>query len=178
MAKGTGWLFRGLEALLVILLAGMAIMVFGNVVLRYGFNSGILVSEEMARYFFVWLTFIGAVVTFRENAHLGVETLVQKFGRNGRLICMVLSDVIILMCMAAFFWGTWKQYPINASMTAPVVGIHMNWIYGIGFFTSAGIGLMVIVRLFRTLTGRISETEINAFAGQGEEAAAVRERAE
>jgi TRAP-type C4-dicarboxylate transport system permease small subunit len=178
MLKGIDWLVRGLEVLLVILLAGMAIMVFGNVVLRYGFNSGILVSEEMSRYFFVWLTFIGAVVTFRENAHLGVESLVQRFGRNGRLICMVLSDIIILLCMAAFFWGTWKQYPINASMTAPVVGISMNWIYGIGFFTAIGIGGLVIIRLLRTITGRITEDEINAFAGEGAEAAAIRERAE
>ena len=178
MAKGIDWLVRGLEVLLVILLAGMAIMVFGNVVLRYGFNSGILVSEEMSRYFFVWLTFIGAVVTFRENAHLGVESLVQRFGRNGRLICMVLSDVIILLCMAAFFWGTWKQYPINASMTGPVVGISMNWIYGVGFFTAIGIGGLVIIRLVRTVTGRITEDEINAFAGEGAEAAAIRERAE
>lgn len=178
MSKGIDWLVRGLEALLVILLAGMAIMVFGNVVLRYGFNSGILVSEELSRYFFVWLTFIGAVVTFRENAHLGVESLVQRFGRSGRLICMVLSDIIILLCMAAFFWGTWKQYPINASMTAAVVGISMIWIYGIGFFTSIAIGLMVIIRLFRALTGRITEEEISAFAGEGAEAAAIRERAE
>jgi TRAP-type C4-dicarboxylate transport system permease small subunit len=178
MPKGIDWLVRGLEVLLVILLAGMAIMVFGNVVLRYGFNSGILVSEEMSRYFFVWLTFIGAVVTFRENAHLGVESLVQRFGRNGRLICMVLSDIIILLCMAAFFWGTWKQYPINASMTAPVVGISMNWIYGVGFFTAIGIGGLVIIRLVRTVTGRITEDEINAFAGEGAEAAAIRERAE
>lgn len=178
MAKGIDYLFRGLEVVLVILLAAMTVMVFGNVVLRYGFNSGILVSEEMSRYFFVWLTFIGAVVTFRENAHLGVETLVQRFGRGGRLFCMVVSDFIILACMAAFFWGTWKQYPINASMTAPVVGIRMNWIYGIGFFTSVGIGALVVVRLVRALTGRITEEEINAFAGEGSEAAAIRARAE
>ena len=178
MEKGFGYLIRALEFLLVILLAGMAIMVFGNVVLRYGFNSGILVSEEMSRYFFVWLTFIGAVVTFRENAHLGVESLVQRFGRSGRLICLVLSDIIILMCMAAFFWGTWKQHPINASMTAPVVGISMSWIYGVGFFTSLGIGALVIVRLVRVFTGWITDDEINAFAGEGEEAAAIRERAE
>jgi TRAP-type transport system small permease protein len=178
MAKGIDYLIRILEGLIVILLAGMAIMVFGNVVLRYGFNSGILVSEEMARYFFVWLTFIGAVVTFRENAHLGVETLVQRFGRGGRLTCMVLSDIIILACMAAFFWGTWKQYPINASMTAPVIGIRMSWIYGIGFFTSLGIGAMVLARLVRVFTGRITDDEISAFAGEGAEAAAIRERAE
>ena len=178
MEKGFGYLIRALEFLLVILLAGMAVMVFGNVVLRYGFNSGILVSEELSRYFFVWLTFIGAVVTFRENAHLGVESLVQRFGRTGRLICLVASDLIILLCMAVFFWGTWKQYPINASMTAPVVGIPMIWIYGVGFFTSIGIGALVVVRLFRVLTGRIAEAEISAFAGEGVEGAAIRERAE
>ncbi len=175
MAKGIDVLIRMLEGLLVILLAGMVVMVFGNVVLRYGFNSGILVSEEMARYFFVWLTFIGAVVTFRENAHLGVETLVQQFGPTGRLVCMVLSDVIILACMAAFFWGTWKQFPINASMTAPVIGIRMSWIYGIGFFTSLGIGLTVALRLLCLVTGRASADEIAVRTG---DASSIGERAE
>ena len=178
MAKATEWAFRALEVVLVVLLAGMVVMVFGNVVLRYGFNSGIVVSEELSRYFFVWLTFVGAVVTFRENAHLGVETLVQRFGRSGRLICLILSDAIILLCMAAFFWGTWKQSAINASMTAAVVGISMIWIYGIGFFTSIGIGGLTAIRLFRALTGRITDEEIAAFAGEGAEAAAIRERAE
>ena len=178
MGRAVDTAFRALEVLLVLLLFGMVIMVFGNVVLRYGFNSGIVVSEELSRYFFVWLTFIGAVVTFRENAHLGVETLVQRFGRSGRLICMVASDLIILLCMAVFFWGTWKQHPINASMTAAVVGIPMSWIYGIGFFTSLGIGALVSVRLFRALTGLVTEEEIAAFAGEGAAAAAVRERAE
>src|SRR3546814_16030104 len=93
----------------------MAIMVFLNVVLRYGFNSGINVSDELARYFFVWLTFIGAVVTFREHAHLGVETLVMMFGRKGRVICMALSNIIVLGCCAIFFWGAWLQSGIHRS---------------------------------------------------------------
>ena len=69
--------FRFLEWLMVFLLAAMVVMVFGNVVLRYGFNSGIDVSEEMSRYFFVWLTYIGAMVAMREGGHLGVDTLVK-----------------------------------------------------------------------------------------------------
>jgi len=178
MRTGTDWLFRGLEAVMVLLLAGMAVMVFGNVVLRYGFNSGIVISEEMSRYFFVWLTFIGAVVAFRESAHLGVETLVQRFGRGGRLFCMALSEIVILLCMAVLFWGTWRQAPINASMQAPVAGISMIWVYGIAFFTSIGIGVMAALRLFRILSGRISDEEVQAFAGEGMAAQAVRERAE
>jgi TRAP-type transport system small permease protein len=50
--------FRALEALLVVLLAGMVVMVFGNVMLRWFADSGLTFSEEMSRYFFVWLTFI------------------------------------------------------------------------------------------------------------------------
>jgi len=168
--------FRLLEVLLVGLLVCMVVMVFGNVVLRYGFNSGITVSEELSRYFFVWLTFIGAVVTFRERAHLGVETLVGIFPRSGQLISMILSDLIILLCCVVFFWGTWKQYPINATMTAPVTGLPLSYVFGIGFFTAGGIGLITLARILRALTGRITEDEIRLFAGHG--TSEIREHAE
>ncbi len=166
MQKAIDLFYRFLEFLLIILLAGMALMVFANVVLRYGFNSGLNVSEEMSRYFFVWLTFIGAVVTFREYGHLGVETLVALFGRSGRIICMILSNIIIILCSAIFFWGTWNQLPINASMVAPVTGLSMAWVYGIGFFTGAGCTLIALERLVRLLMGRVTDDEISAFAGE------------
>ncbi|MGU3400893.1 TRAP transporter small permease [Brucellaceae bacterium D45D] len=166
MQRAIDIFYKILEWLLVILLAGMAIMVFLNVVLRYGFNSGLNISDEMSRYFFVWLTFIGAVVTFREHSHLGVETLVMLFGRRGRIICMILSNLIIIGCSAIFFWGTWVQFPINASMTAPVTQISMAWVYGIGLFTGAGCVIIAVERLVRLLTGRVSDDEIAAFAGE------------
>ena len=81
--------FKALEALLVFLLAAMVLMVFGNVLMRWFLNDGIQISEEMSRYCFVWLTFIGAVVVARENAHLGVDALTRTLGSRGRLICMV-----------------------------------------------------------------------------------------
>ena len=158
--------FALLEKLLVILLAGMVIMVFGNVVLRWTVNSGIDVSEEMSRFFFVWLTFIGAVVVARENAHLGVDALVGKLGPKGRLVCMVASDVLILFCCAVFFWGTHRQSFVNATNIAPVTGISMLWVFGVGYFTSVGIGAMTSARLIRALLGKVSEAELSIFAGQ------------
>lgn len=166
MQRAIDLFYKFLEFLLILLLAGMAIMVFLNVVLRYGFNSGINVSDELSRYFFVWLTFIGAVVTFREHSHVGVETLVMLFGRKGRIICMIISNIIIIGVSAIFFWGTWKQAPINATMNAPVTQMSMIWVYGIGFFTGAGVVIIALERLFRLLTGRVTEEEIAAFAGE------------
>ncbi len=166
MQKAIDLFYRFLELLLILLLSGMAIMVFVNVVMRYGFNSGLNVSEEMSRYFFVWLTFIGAVVAFREHSHLGIETLVMFLSRRGRIICMVLSNLVIITCSAIFFWGTWKQFPINASMAAPVTGMSMIWVYGIGLFTGAGMVLIALERLVRLVTGRVTDEEISAFAGE------------
>lgn len=166
MRRVIDWLFRPLEFVIVALLVAMVVMVFGNVVLRYGFNSGIVISEEMSRYFFVWLTFIGAVITFRENAHMGVETLVRLFGRRGRLVCMALSNLIIIGCAGVFFWGTWLQAPINATMRAPVSGMPMIWVYGIGFFTGGMIALIAGIRLARILLGLVTDAEVRAFAGE------------
>jgi TRAP-type C4-dicarboxylate transport system permease small subunit len=163
------WLTRLMEWALIGLLAGMAGMVFLNVVLRYGFNSGITWSEEMSRYFFVWLTFIGAVLTFGEHGHIGVETLVRRLGRRGRLVCMALSNAIILLCAGVFLWGTWLQHDINASMTAAVVEMSMIWVFGVGYVTALGIGAIAAIRLWRILRGRASEAEIRHFAGEWED---------
>ena len=66
-----------LKCVIAICLAVMVVLVFGNVVLRYVFNSGITMSEELSRWLMVWLTFLGAIVALREHAHLGVDTLVR-----------------------------------------------------------------------------------------------------
>jgi TRAP-type C4-dicarboxylate transport system permease small subunit len=163
--------FKALEVLLVILLVAMVIMVFGNVMMRWFLDDGIQISEEMSRFCFVWLTFIGAVVVARENAHLGVDAFVGALGPKGQLVCMVLSDLLVLLCCAVFFWGTWRQAPLNATNIAPVSGMNMLLVFGVGFFTAGGIGWMTLLRLVRALTGRLREGELEAFAGKFSEEA-------
>jgi TRAP-type C4-dicarboxylate transport system permease small subunit len=157
---------RLIEVVLVLLLAGMVVMVFANVVLRYGFNSGLNISEEMARYFFVWLTFIGAILAFRDHAHVGVETFVRLLGPRGRVVCVVLSNLIIVVCAAVLVWGTWKQHAINASMTAPVVGLSMICVFGVTYVTGILIGLIAFGRMVLALMGRVSAAEMARITGE------------
>lgn len=173
MQRVTELFYKLLGLIMVLLLGVMVAMVFGNVMLRYGFNSGILVSEELSRYCFVWLTFVGAVLTFREHAHMGVETLVQRFGRRGRLICMGLSNLIIMGCSAVFFMGAVMQFDINATMFAPVTGLSLAWVYGIGLFTGAACFVIATIRLIQVLIGRVSEEEIARFVGDDTQIAEV-----
>ncbi|MDR7124538.1 TRAP transporter small permease [Pseudotabrizicola sp. 4114] len=169
MTRVSRFFFRFLDILLALLLSAMALMVFVNVVMRYTMNSGLPLSDELSRFAFVWLTFIGAVVVYHHRQHMGMETVVAQFGHRGRLVLMGMSDVLILGCAIVLTHGTWKQLPINASMSAPVSGLSMAWVYGIGLFTGAGIIVITLERLYRLVTGRITEAEIRGFGGEMED---------
>src|SRR5881628_607608 len=115
--------FHVLKFIIVGCLAVMVVLVFGNVVLRYGFNSGITVSEELSRWLFVWLTFIGAIVALREHAHLGMDSVVMRLPTIGKRICLVLSLLLMLWCVYLFFTGSWQQTIINLDSHAPATGL-------------------------------------------------------
>lgn len=166
MQRAINLFYRILELLLVAMLGSMAVMVFVNVVMRYAFNSGFVMSDELARYLFVWITFIGAVVTFRENSHMGIETMVMFLSRKWRIFCMILSNIVIVGCASLLFWGAWKQFNINLSMRAPVTGMSMVWVYGIGLFTGPMIVIIALERLYRFVSGKATDEEVAAFAGE------------
>ena len=90
--------FHLLKFIIVACLALMVVLVFGNVALRYALNTGITVSEEVSRFLFVWLTFLGAIVAMREHGHLGVDMLVARLPPAGKKFCLVLSIVLMLYC--------------------------------------------------------------------------------
>jgi TRAP-type C4-dicarboxylate transport system permease small subunit len=166
MQKFTDLFFRFLEFLVVACMVAMVAMVFGNVVLRYGFNSGIDVSEELSRYCFIWLTFIGAIVAMREHGHVSVDFVTMKLPRLGKQACLILSELLMLVCNGLFFLGTWKMHELQMTNISVVLGISMIWIYGIGYVTSVTIGLINLHRLSQLLCGRLPE---GGYAGQKSE---------
>ena len=154
------WFFKALELLIVVAMLAMVVMVFGNVVLRYVFNTGITISDEMSRYCFIWLTYIGAMVAMREKGHLGVDTVVKHLGLSGKKVCLFLSEAIMLGCNILFFIGTFKMHDLQVTNISPVVGMSMIWVYGIGYVVSVVMGIINLNMLYRLVTGRISEDEL------------------
>jgi TRAP-type C4-dicarboxylate transport system permease small subunit len=154
------WFYKLLELLVVVCMVAMVIMVFGNVVLRYAFNSGISVSDEMSRYFFIWLTYIGAMLAMHEGGHLGVDTLIKHLPILGKKVCLFLSEALMLFCNVLFFMGTFKMHELQVTNVSPVVGISMIWIYGIGYIVSVVMAIINLNVLYRLVTGQISEEEL------------------
>ena len=160
MQKLIDGFFKLLEFLVVAMLFAMVVMVFGNVVMRYVFDTGITVSEEMSRYCFIWLTYLGAMVTMREGGHLGMDTLVKVLPVTGKKTCLFLSEMLMLMCNGMFLWGTYQMHELQVTNISPVVGISMIWIYGIGYLVSVVMGAININKLYLLLTGQLSESDM------------------
>lgn len=145
--------FTLLKVLAVICLVTMVVLVFGNVVLRYAFNESILISEEISRWAFVWLTFTGAVVLLRERGHMGVDLALRAMPSWGERGCLILSQVLMLACSALFFWGSWQQIEINWTVPSPVAGWSMGLFYGAGAFFGSSACLIHLYEIARLASG-------------------------
>ena len=168
---------RVLDALAGLCLAVMVVLVFGNVVLRYTANSGITVSEELSRWLFVWLTFMGAVVALREHGHLGTDVLVSRLPAVGKKVCLVLAQVAMLYVSWLLLKGSWAQMVINADTEAPVTGASVGIFYASGVLMDGSAIAILLRDLLRTLFVPLSDNEL-VMVRESEELAALQHRAE
>jgi TRAP-type C4-dicarboxylate transport system permease small subunit len=146
--------------LIAALLAVMVVLVFGNVFMRYAFNSGFSISEELSRWLFVWLTFLGAVAALRSNAHLGTDMLVGKLGPLGKKICMGLSLLLMLYCLWLLFKGSYDQSVINWDTTSAVMEVSMSGFYASGMVFAVLSAPILLGDLWRLLSGQIDDDHL------------------
>jgi len=158
---GLFWLIKTTVALLLV---AMVVLVFGNVVLRYVFNSGIAMSEELSRWLFVWMVFLGAIVGMREHAHLGMDTLIKTLPSVGRRICYGLSHVLMLYASVLLTQGSWKQMILNADTIAPASGLSVGIFYAAGLVFGVASSLILAHELYLLLTGKLADRDLIAIS--------------
>jgi TRAP-type C4-dicarboxylate transport system permease small subunit len=141
-------LFNGLIAFA---LSVMAILVFGNVVLRYVFNSGITWSEEMARFLFIWLVLLGAIGALKDNAHLGVDMLIKRLPKRVKKVVYLVSNLIVLVVLYEVVDGSWKMTLLNADSLAPATNMPLSMIYGTGIIMGIGMAIIIVLNMYRAL---------------------------
>ena len=152
--------FSLLKLFIALCLAVMVVLVFGNVVLRYAFNSGITVSEELSRWLFVWMTFLGALVALRTHHHLGTDMLVARLPLAGRKACFLVAHALMLYLCWLMFRGSWQQTVINWETTSAVMEASMGLFYAAGLFFSVVAFVFILNDFLRLVFGRLTESEL------------------
>ena len=146
-----------LSWLMVASLALMVVLVFTNVVMRYALNSGIAVSEELSRWLFVWLTFLGGIVALNEGTHLGTDTLVSRLPLIGKKVCFFIGHLLMLFICWLLFKGSLDQVRINWDSTSAAMETSMAIFYGCGLVFAVSGAVILLNNLWRLLTGQLSE---------------------
>ena len=120
------------RAIIFLMMAVMATLVFVNVITRYVFNFSIIWAEEVSQYLMIWIAYLGAGLALREGRHVAVEMLQDRLptalGRRlriavGGLVLIFLGVVTVLgFQFAVFVWN--QETPVlNISLGIPSLAI-------------------------------------------------------
>lgn len=140
-----------INALMASFLLLMGIFIFGNVLLRYFFNSGWTWAEELSRFLFVWVTFIGAIRAMKENKHLGFSSLIKRMPLTVQKGFLVISNIMLMYVLYLLFMGTWDMTILGLNNVAAATNIPMAFMFGVGLITFSCMAVIVIINTYKAL---------------------------
>lgn len=144
--------FRGIDIFTGILTGAMVLFVFLNVVLRMVFNSGLTWSEELARYLFVAVTYIGAISAMRANAHMTVDMVISKVKPPLQMLFYLVSQGLIAALMLILVHGSYKMVLQNTAARTAALGIPYALLYSLGILTGVAICVLAVANIFYAVT--------------------------
>jgi TRAP-type transport system small permease protein len=132
-------------------LALMASAVFLNVVLRYGFGSGIAASEELSRLLFVWMVFIGGTAAYPAGEQMAFTSLLLPLRKKPRALAAMsrLIHALVVLAAGLVAWGAWQQVIVGLDGKSPVMGYPMALLPLPALLCCGAITLMALVKLVR-----------------------------
>lgn len=144
--------FRRLTHVLMAACLGvMAVAVFVNVVLRYGFGSGIAASEELSRLLFVWMVFLGAAAAYPAGEHMAFTSLVGMLQKRPVAFAAMTALIRVLVILACVLvaWGAWQQVVVGMDSRSVVLRYPAALLPLPALLASVAIGVMALVELGR-----------------------------
>ena len=140
---------HAVEGLLALCLLGMVVCVFANVVLRYGFNSGINATEELSRLLFVWMVFLGATAAYPVGQHMAFTSLVGALRNRPALFATATLVIRLLVLLACVLLGrgAWQQVVVGMDSHSVVLGYPVALLPLPALLCSLAIGLMVLIEI-------------------------------
>ena len=155
------------EGLMALCLLGMVLAVFGNVVQRYFWGTGWVVSEELSRLLFVWLVCLSATLAFGEGKHLGFDLVTARLRGTQAAVLRWLSRGLIALALYYLIDGSWSQVLVGMDSRSPV----MNYPLALGAAGTLVMGVcMAVLLLLQSWNELRGHTPPHGTANEGAQA--------
>lgn len=110
------WVNEFEESAIAVILGLMTIITFVNVVLRYGFNTGLIWGLEATSFLFAWLVLLGMSYAVKVTAHLGVDAVINLFSKPKRRIFALIACACCVFYAFLLFKGAWDYWANFANL--------------------------------------------------------------
>ncbi len=104
------------ETAIAVLLGLMTLITFVNIVLRYGFNTGLIWGLEAVTFLFAWLVLFGLSYAVKVTAHLGVDALIAFFNPSLRRVVGLIAAAVCITYAALLMKGAWDYWANFANL--------------------------------------------------------------
>lgn|GEM_PF-141397 len=133
-------LFNKIEEITIIaMFSAMVIIIFAQVIMRYVFNNSLYWSEELGKFFFVWISWLGISLGEREGEHIKITMLTDKLPFKKAHVFNIISSLIVLgICLVTFYYSSSL---VISQWTTKYAGIHISISWGY-LAVAVGTGLM------------------------------------
>lgn len=145
---------QGIDVLATVLISGVITLTIIQVLSRHVFNLSLNWTEELARYFYVWATFFGAVVAFRLDKHIRILFLLDALPKRTRSVVEIAIHVFTFVFLCAVLVGSLKM--IKATWYVPsasMPGFQIGYVYLVFPLTIPFIMGYLFCDIFRHLRG-------------------------
>lgn len=153
---------------LVAMFAIMVAAIFLQVIMRFVFNNSLPWSEELGKFMFVWISWLGISIGQRRNEHIKITLLVDRLPVKIQKITEVVADIILIAILAVTIYYAIELVGFQSRVTYAGIKISTSWGYlslvlGCGFMLLRLIG--GIIRNIKMLKAGSFEKEIETGKG-------------
>ena len=122
------------------LVATMFIEVLRREIMAYSSIWG----EEIVRYSFIYLAWIGAAAAVKERGHIRIDVIMEYVGPRIKAFLYILGDVVMaIIAIIAFYWSL-ETVLVSAKFGSVTHGLRISQVW---FLSAVPIGFALV--LFR-----------------------------
>jgi TRAP-type transport system small permease protein len=142
------------KAVIVVLMVAILLLVVTQVVMRFVFQRPLFWSDELARYCYVWLSFIAAVAVTAGRSHIRIDVINYYLGRRGQRFVELLAGLLVVGSCTVLVVGSWQWLMTTIRPVSPALGLQMVFVYGVVWLAFLAMALHSMVNLALFLLDR------------------------
>jgi len=142
------YICRRLTCIVYLIVVILGVLQVGS---RYLFNYPIIWVDELSKYLFIWLIFLGVALASKRKAHFVADFFVVMFPKKMQAYLDVVARILSLVFLGVCVWITPNLMKITQNSISATVGIPLSYVYAgmlVGFFLTLLVEIIDFHRVY------------------------------